>query len=291
MLTAFLLSAIPQASVDLSLTPPQTCAVSGSILQVELVLATDLPTAIAAVDAIICWDPLQLGFLGAVPSAAGWLTTGFLNDPDGINTDIFDGEALFTALASPVTPPSLPPDLLVATFNFQVLASGDVSLLASSGLLGETRVLGTIPGQDLTGSLIGPAAVTVIVPQASAEVSRTGTPPNPDVFLPGQTSGPVVGQTWDPRVDHTSFLPGAVLDGFFVSKNPAEVPLPPFGLLLCNPSEITLTLTGPPGPAFQVPIPLNCAFVGVQRCTQAFSVDAGGTVLLTNALDVTIGSF
>ncbi len=46
----------------------------------------------------------------------------------------------------------------------------------------------------------------ISVPYLAGETLRVGVPANPEVFLTGRTSKPVVGQTWDPIVDHTNLL-------------------------------------------------------------------------------------
>ncbi|QDU69371.1 hypothetical protein [Engelhardtia mirabilis] len=278
-------------TVDLSLSPATQCATIGSVVDIELVLSAASPAAVAAVDVVLSWDPVELLLLQATPSPQGWLATGFLNDPDGINDDLTDGDAIYTALASPFSPPTLPPDLSVATFSFQVLGSGQVAMLANLGSSGETQVVGTVPGQDLTGA-IGPAAqVTATAPVAALETKRFGTPPGPDALQPGVTSGPVLGQVWDPVILHGSFLPSATLDFLVVSLAPLDLPIGALGTLLCAPPAIIDPFVTAPGQPFFIPIPNQCVLVGASLCTQGVSADLGGTVLLTNALDITLGTF
>ncbi len=126
---------------------------------------------------------------------------------------------------------------------------------------------------------------------ASAEVARLGSPPNPSALLPGLTSGPVIGSTWDPVVDHSTFLPGATFDFLGITATAVNLDLSPLGTLLCDPALIVTIETVAAGTPFAVPVPPDCIFVGVGVCTQGASVDALGTIRLTNALDVTIGSF
>lgn len=130
-----------------------------------------------------------------------------------------------------------------------------------------------------------------IPPVAGTEIARLGSPPNPAVLLPGVTSGPVVGATWDPIIDHAAFAPGAILDVLAVSLvSPGAVNIPtPAGTLLCDISVEPLLFTTAPGTPFTVPIPDDCDLVGVPLCTQGVSVDAGG-LALTNALDIAVGS-
>ena len=123
----------------------------------------------------------------------------------------------------------------------------------------------------------------------SAEVVRLGSPPNPDALKPGLTSGPVLGSTWDPSLDHTSFLPGAIFDALAITKLGANV-VTSFGTLLCNVSQPTVTIPGSVGLAFSIEVPTDCALAGTTLCAQAVSFD-GAQVRLTNALDLVLGSF
>ena len=87
------------------------------------------------------------------PLAAIWFVQGFLPDPDGINVDITDGEAIYTVLASTASPATVPPDILVATFRFRALGFGAVKLKATAGAFGKTRVLSIVPGTETTGDI------------------------------------------------------------------------------------------------------------------------------------------
>ena len=124
---------------------------------------------------------------------------------------------------------------------------------------------------------------------AASEVVRAGTPPNPIALLPGQSSGPVIGATWDPVVDHASFQPGALLDVLVLTTLPANLPSG-MGTILCNVGAGSLSFGQLAGVPFSLPIPANCNLVGAKLCVQAASVNLA-SVALTNALDLTIGSF
>lgn len=126
-------------------------------------------------------------------------------------------------------------------------------------------------------------------PLASSETVRLGSPPNPAALLPGQTSGPAIGATWDPLIDHAAFAPTAVIDVLVVTALPANQPSP-LGTVLCDVSAPPLLFAGTPGVAFALPIPSSCGLVGGALCAQGASVDAGG-IQLTNALDVVLGTF
>ncbi len=281
--------ALGTADVDMTLTPslqvvPETC-----IAEVDVVLSAAGPASVSAVDVVLSWDPSKLQLLQAIPSAEDWFTTGFLNDPDNINVDLLDGDALYTALAAPLNPINVPPDVLVVTFEFLVMDGSSVTMLPSLGIFGESRVVGTSPGEIVTGTLSGPVTITNGGLTAS-EVVRLGVPPNPDVFRSGLTSGPIIGATWDPYIDHSAFLPDAILDLAFITLQPGNARLIPFGTLLCSPPKLTDSFSTPPGVPFAIRVPDNCAFVGLTICTQAVSLVPVGDAKLTNALDITIGT-
>jgi hypothetical protein len=134
----------------------------GCIAEVELVLSAGAAVDIAAVDAILSWNPDELTFIDAVPTSGLWITSGFLNDPDGINANLLDGDALFTGLVSPVAPVDPSPAVVAATFRFLVKRDAQVGLLASLGAFGTTKVLGTTPGEYLTGTLSKPSVITSV---------------------------------------------------------------------------------------------------------------------------------
>jgi hypothetical protein len=143
-------------------------------------------------------------------------------------------------------------------------------------------LLGIIP----TGSGGGGCPTTV----AAVETVRLGTPPNPAALLPGLTSGPVIGATWDPVIDHTSFFPASVADLMSVNVLPTNLFIG-FGTLLCDLTSPGVIVSAVPGNPFSVPIPGDCSIVGVSFCAQAASFDVAGGYGLTNALDITLGTF
>lgn len=278
------------SSVDVTLTPSLQDVPPGCPVEFDVVLSAAMPTSISAVDLILEWDPAELSFVQAVPGPQDWLVATFLNDPDSINDDVMDGDALFTALVNPANPLELDPDATVVTFVFEVITASSVELAPTLGVFGKTQVVGTEPAAILTGTISPP--VTVLANHIPAmEVVRLGTPPNPNAFLPGLTGPPVIGQPWNPVVDHTTFFPTALLDVMALTILPASPDLPgPFGTVLCN-------LFGPiryffrlPGVPFNLNVPFDCSILGVTVCTQAFSLDDMDNLLLTNALDITVGS-
>lgn len=117
-------------------------------------------------DVILNWDPSLLEFIGLDGSnaAPGFFVTDFLNDPDDVNDDTSDGEAILTALASPGTPVVAPPSpatLIVTTLQFRALDQGtfpEVSIAASVGVFGETQVI--FGGNNFVGDISDVAVVT-----------------------------------------------------------------------------------------------------------------------------------
>ncbi|RKY19439.1 MAG: hypothetical protein DRQ55_10595 [Planctomycetota bacterium] len=155
---------VTSAQVDLPLSPAEQTAVVNQVISFDLHAHADSAQSITAIDAILSWDPNRLELLGATAGDFPVFVAGFLPDPDGINTDLTDGDALYTALAPPATPATAPPDILVASFQFRVITSACVTLLPSMGVFGRTRVIGTVPGVEITGVLTD--AVNVEVPGA-----------------------------------------------------------------------------------------------------------------------------
>jgi hypothetical protein len=146
-----------------------------------LVASTDSITVetISALDAILDWDPGFLSLQGVSNPGGQWLSSAFLPDPDGINADLTDGEALYTALAagSPPSHPFVPPDLVVTTIEFIALAETAgtiVQLTPSAGDFGHTRVFGAGTQNDITGDISGTATVVIIPEPTSAVVLGIG---------------------------------------------------------------------------------------------------------------------
>ena len=139
-----------------------------------------------------------------------------------------------------------------------------------------------------SNSATGQELWAIEVPSAE-EVVRLGSPANPAALEPGLTSGPVLGKTWDPYVDHSSFLPTATVDVLGLSAAQVNVPLPPHGTLLCDPAALVVDLqVVAAGTPFALPIPNDTSLLGLTLCAQAGSIHALG-MQLTNALDITLG--
>ncbi len=146
------------------------------------------------------------------------------------------------------------------------------------------------PGVFASNEVLFLNSVAFCLGNLATETIRAGTPPNPVALMPGLTSGPVLGSVWDPVIEHTTFVPGALIDVLALMQNPLQIYVPPLGTLLCDPSAILVSKTVAPGAPFAVPIPFKCAFLGLAVCTQGASVDGLGALHLTNALDATFGT-
>jgi hypothetical protein len=120
------------------------------------------------------------------------------------------------------------------------------------------------------------------------EMTRLGSPPNPLAFLPGRTSPPILGATWDPLVE--AFLPEAFLSFVAIDLGvPINVPTP-IGTLLCSPPPMRQVHLGTPGQPFAIAVPSSPSLIGLTACSQGGAVAPGGTIALTNALDLVIGT-
>src|SRR5690606_23430592 len=104
--------AVAVAAIDISLSPSFQSANEG-LVAIDIVVVSDgaVSEPFDALDAIISWDPAQLTLIGSNQdiSPAAFFLTGFLPDPDGVNDNTSDGDAIFTALAFPGTGVFAPP--------------------------------------------------------------------------------------------------------------------------------------------------------------------------------------
>lgn len=170
LLTTGLLLAVSAAGqeVDLVLAPAHQIAAQSSTVTIDFLAQAAIPQEFHAIDVILSWDPNYLDLEGADDSGTGyppgWFLSGFLPDPDGINDDLHDGDALFTVLAQPGTPATATPEgLLVAGFSFTGVALSDgahVMFLPELGLDAQTRVYG--PSGDVTGDITSVATIRVV---------------------------------------------------------------------------------------------------------------------------------
>jgi hypothetical protein len=123
--------------------------------------------------------------------------------------------------------------------------------------------------------------------QPAGQFARAGSPANPQALLRSATS-PTLGGVFAPRVDHAFFLPFATGDVLLLALQTANQPTP-YGTLLCG--SIVGSLSVGAGAPFALPVPNDQALLGASLVTQAVSIDAGGVIALTNAIDLTLGNF
>ncbi len=160
-------------AVDLSLAPPLTVASVGEPVELQLrVNSSGLQDFdYAAIDAILDYDPNYLLLAGVDDTLADetWFFSGFLPEPDGINADITDGDALYTALCGPGTPATATPaGGTVTTLTFialQETPGTPVSFHPSLGTFGVTEVYDYhVPGGVLTGDVSSSVTVRIVAP-------------------------------------------------------------------------------------------------------------------------------
>ena len=125
----------------------------------------------------------------------------------------------------------------------------------------------------------------VVVMEKPAELPRLGVPANPYALLPAVTTGPVIGQVWDPIIDHANFAPASALDVLAFGLTQLNVPTPD-GTILINLAS-TFFFLATPGAPFAFPLPADAGLVGLGFSVQGASIE-GLSAPLTNALDVTI---
>lgn len=238
---------------------------------------------------------------GLAFDAAGTLWFTSSSSPVLATLDPVSGAALTTAAYGPLT-----------SLAGLVVRPSDGALLATRGEAGGGDLV--VEVDTVTGATTPLGSTGTGTPSdleftgcpsiASAEVPRNAVlnPPNLAILAPGATSGPVVGSVWDPTVIPS---PGgtSLADALGFAFGPLELPAlpPPNGVILCNfftPPGLILTVTNPgsgsgPSTPFAVKVPDTCALVGVTLCVQGAYIEASpaGKISLTNALDITIGSF
>lgn len=125
---------------------------------------------------------------------------------------------------------------------------------------------------------------------AAQEVVRLGSPPNPAVLLPGESGPPAAGLAWDPKVDHTSFVPNATVDVLAISLRSVNIDLGTQGTLLAEQPFLVTVWNNAPGTPFSLELPANFGLIGQAFTAQAASRDGSGLWQLTNALDCVIGN-
>ncbi len=148
---------------------------------------------------------------------------------------------------------------------------------------------------DGTGILVGAPWTDGVAPDAGAThafelqsvqavgVPRLGLGINPVFFE--QLTPPVLGGVWTTRVDPGSLYAFATVVALGLGGAPQPGTLTSFGELLVLPPYLIDVAEG----LHYVPLPGVCAFAGAQVSAQAAVV--GSQVILTNALDLTLGTY
>jgi len=134
----------------------------------------------------------------------------------------------------------------------------------------------------------------------SAEVEAVETPynsaiaPNPGELLPGTTTGPRVGQVWDPMVIPGGGVLFASFPGLILSTAPVDIPgvFPgPSGTLLVTLSGPVSIVSAQPDWQLAIPIPNLSSLIGATVYAQGgYVVLPSFLVQVTSALEITIGS-
>ena len=176
--------------VDLGFVPAVSTVLVDEVVEIDIIATSyaAVPQDVAAIEAILDWDTEFLELLGIDDANAGytWFVSDFLPDPDGINDDLANGNALYTALArqdSPaVVPP--PPGLIVTTVQFRASAptAGTlVSFVPALGVFGKSRVLEFYtPGLESTGNITSTETESIgDLPVETTLDIHTGSCPNP----------------------------------------------------------------------------------------------------------------
>ncbi|MBI5764234.1 MAG: hypothetical protein HZA51_11985 [Planctomycetes bacterium] len=164
--------------VDMSFSPTAQVANVGANVQINILLSSNsgVPESVSALDAILDWDSSLLQLTGVTNAMAGysWLVEGFLPDPDGINANLGDGNAIYTGLgqlAAPAFAPPAPATLIVTTLEFTALAPTPgtlVRFVPAMGIFGQTQIFaGFVANTPVTGDISGTALVTIVPEPAS----------------------------------------------------------------------------------------------------------------------------
>ncbi len=115
--------------------------------------------------------------------------------------------------------------------------------------------------------------------------------PNPAAMQTSQTTGPEIGKTWDPALDHSGgFAPTALVDFVAISGVQSDIPTP-LGSILCglSPFLVVTSPVGSPKTVFALPIPPDDINVGLTLYVQGGSFTASG-IQFCDAIEITIGA-
>ena len=102
-------TALGEDLVDLSFTPPVQTVDFGEPVFISIVATPNgaAPQDFAAIDSILQWDPTVLQYVNFEVVPNMWFLADFLLDPDGLNDDLLDGDALFECADTGMLPYSL----------------------------------------------------------------------------------------------------------------------------------------------------------------------------------------
>jgi hypothetical protein len=145
----------------------------------------------------------------------------------------------------------------------------------------------SIPGFTDAGTATAYELLDCAAAVQAVEVSRAGSPPNPDALKAGVSGPPLLGYVWEPIVDHTGFVHAPFGDWLVVAVAPHEE-VTPYGTLLVDLAQPFLVFSTQAGQPFELAIPADCQLAGTQVHVQAAAL--GFVPALTNALDVVVGT-
>ncbi len=167
-------TAASRGEVDLVLSPASRTIpledAGAQMIEVRLVVETDSAVAecFSSIETIIHYDPSVLQLVGRDQAGKQFdfiIGDGFfVGDPDGLNDDLADGEALYSAFTLGGEAAPLAPGSLATTFQFialQPTGGTVVKFIGSVGNFAATRVLDCNFGEN-TGDIFGDAVVRLV---------------------------------------------------------------------------------------------------------------------------------
>lgn len=165
-------------TISLEWRPTEVETTVGNTFGLGLYAVADAeqPVYFSAIQTIIGWEPHALSLAGIDQSGAIDLySSGFpQNDAYNLNeaSPPADGDGLWVGLAFPQTLPASPDGTLLTTVVFEALevsTGTSVAILPTGGdPVGQTKVIGEVPNQNILGSIGMPASITVVPEPASA---------------------------------------------------------------------------------------------------------------------------
>lgn len=150
-------------------------------------------------DVVILWDAARLGAPALGPSQSWWLSDGFFEaSPGGINVELDDGDAMYTAwanLGAPVTVTDAGLLCVEMTFTAQLSTGLTVIQIAPSlGQYSQTKVFdGSSPNTDIKGEL-GSARIIIFPSQTISSVAEAKLSADGEALT---LAGPIVTRRFD----------------------------------------------------------------------------------------------